>query len=378
MKKILLSLICLTLFAGAFAQSFSLQDTNGVAINAGATFYISGLPSDEIITARIDIKNNSDVSKDVKVKKTLTAVLPNTMNYFCWGVCYGPDTFVSPYAQPVAAGTVSNQFYGDYSALGVIGTSTIMYTFFDVNNPNDSVAVYVEFNAAYPPVQSFSLQDTNGVVIDAGATVQVLGLPTATVITAKIWIKNESAEAKDVMVKKIIYEGDTLTGTVNNFCWGLCYPPDTYVSPYAQTIQPGAVCDQFYGDYNPNNVPGKSKILFVFYDLINPNDSIAVTVEFNASPASIGDDLAKSVKFSEAYPNPAISKVNVDYSLPSGVSKASIKISNMLGAKIKEIRLDEKSGTAKIDVGEYQNGIYFYTLVADNQQVMTRKFVVRH
>jgi hypothetical protein len=377
MKKILLSLFCLTLFAGAFAQSFSVQDTSGVNIPAGSTFAVSGLPSDETITARVDLKNNSDASKDVKVKKTIISVLPNTMNYFCWGVCYGPDTYISPFAQPVAAGAVSDQFYGDYGPLGVVGNATIMYTFFDANNVNDSVAFYVEFTAAYPPVQSFSLQDTNGVFIDAGSTVQVLGLPTATVITAKIWVKNESAEAKDVMVKKIIHEGDTLAGTVNNFCWGLCYPPDTYVSPYAQTIQPGAVCNQFYGDYNPKNVPGKSKITFVFYDLINPNDSIAVTVEFNASPSSIGD-IAGLVKFSEPYPNPSTSKVNVDYSLPLGVNTASIKISNMLGGKVQDVKLEEKSGTARVDISEYANGIYFYTLVADGRQVITRKFVVRH
>jgi len=226
--------------------------------------------------------------------------------------------------------------------------------------------------------QSFSLQDTNGVAINAGSTVQILGTPSDVVLTAKIWVKNNSAEAKDVKVKKVIHEGDTLPLTINYFCWGLCYTPWTYESPFAQPIQAGAVCNQFYGDYNPQSVPGKSHVMFVFFDANNREDSVAVTVEFNASPASVGENLASKVKFSEAYPNPATSKVNVDYSLPSGVSNASIKISNMLGAKVKEIRLEEITGTARIDVSEYLNGIYFYSLSADDQLILTRKFVVRH
>jgi hypothetical protein len=226
--------------------------------------------------------------------------------------------------------------------------------------------------------QSFSLQDTNGVAINAGSTVQLLGSPSDVVLTAKIWVKNESAEAKDVKVKKVIHEGDTLTGTINYFCWGLCYTPGTYESPFAQNIPAGAVTNQFYGDYNPQNVPGKSTVMFVFFDANNRNDSVAVTVEFNASPASVGEILASQVKFSEAYPNPAINRVNVDYSLPVEVKKATIAISNMLGSRVKEIKLDELNGTARIDVSEYLSGIYFYSLVADGQLILTRKFVVKH
>lgn len=226
--------------------------------------------------------------------------------------------------------------------------------------------------------QSFSLQDTNGVAINAGSTLQILGNPSDVVITAKIHIKNNAAEAKDVKVKKSYNEGDVLPLTMNYFCWGVCYGPDTYESPFAQSIAAGAVNDQFYGDYNPQNVPGLSTITYVFFDANNRNDSVAVKVEFNASPASIGDDLLKQVKFSEAYPNPAINTVKVDYSIPAAVSKSSIVITNMLGAEVKEITLDEHSGTARIEVSGLLNGIYFYSLLADDKLVLTRKFVVKH
>jgi hypothetical protein len=224
--------------------------------------------------------------------------------------------------------------------------------------------------------QSFSLQDTNGVAITAGSKVYIIGDPASVVMTAKIWVKNNAGEAKEVKVKK--FHVDVLANTMNYFCWGVCYGPDTYESPFGRTIEGGAVSHEFYGDYNPQAVIGKSTIMYTFFDAAKPNDSVAVYVEFNGSPASAGQEMAGSVSFSEAYPNPAVSKVNVDYSLPVYVKEATIQITNMLGAKVREIKLEELSGTARIEVSELQNGIYFYSLVADNKLVLTRKFVVKH
>lgn len=225
--------------------------------------------------------------------------------------------------------------------------------------------------------QSFLLSYADGVGIDAGATIQFLGDPTDEVIQAIVYVKNISEVAKDVKVKKVINQGDTLTGTINTFCWGLCYADTTYVSPYIQTIQPAQTSDQFFGDYNPDTIPGISKIMYIFFDVNNANYSVAVVVEYNASPASVRDDLISLVKFSEAYPNPAINTVNVDYTIPESVNEATIAITNMLGSKVKEVTLSNHSGKVQIPVFDLINGIYFYSLMVDHQLILTRKFVVR-
>jgi len=227
--------------------------------------------------------------------------------------------------------------------------------------------------------QSFSLLDTNGVVIDNGATVQVLGDPTDAVIIAKFHVKNDATEEKDVKVKKVINAGDTLPTTKNSICWGIqCYPPDVYETPFPLTIQPGELNTSFFGEYQPMTVPGVSRIMYVFFDSNNRDDSVAVTVEYNASPSSIGDGLISGAKFSDAYPNPARSIVKVDYSIPAQVSDASIVVTNMLGSEVKKIELNELKGTARIEVTELLNGIYFYSLVANDKLILTRKFVVKH
>jgi hypothetical protein len=225
--------------------------------------------------------------------------------------------------------------------------------------------------------QSFVVTDTNGVELNAGGTIQFMGDPSDEVIQAIVYLKNVSDVVKDVKVKKVINEADVLPGTVNTFCWGLCFPPDTYISPFAQTIQGGALCDQFYGDYNPLNVPGITRITYVFWDVNNTNDSVAVTVEYNASPASVNDGPVSKTKFSDAYPNPAIDHVNIDYNVSALVNNASIIVMNMLGSKVKEMPLENRSGKARIMVSDLTNGIYFYSLVVDDQVVVTRKFVVK-
>jgi len=231
------------------------------------------------------------------------------------------------------------------------------------------------FSGVY--AQSFSLSDTNGVGINPGAVIQILGAPTDEAMVARIDIKNNAEVAKSVKVKKLINAGDTLAGTINSICWGLCFADTVYISPFAQTIQPGMTSDQFYGDYRPKNIPGISKIMYVFFDVESRNDSVAVVVEFHASPASVGDEPVNPVKFSDAYPNPAVNFVNVEYTIPVSVNKAAIVITNMLGSKVKEVSLSDRSGKVQIPVSDLINGIYFYSLMADDRLIVTRKFVVR-
>lgn len=224
--------------------------------------------------------------------------------------------------------------------------------------------------------QNFTLS-YNNVNIAAGATLYFLGEPSVEIMEAHINITNNAEVAKYLNVKKVVLEGDTLPGTINSFCWGLCYPDTTYCSAYPQSVQPGVTSDLFYGDYRPHNIPGISTVTYVFFDVENTNDSVSVTVKYNASPASVDDELAGLVKFSGPYPNPAIDMVSIDYSIPESVYKASIAVTNLLGSKVMEVNLINRSGKAQIPVFDLDNGIYFYSLIADSRSILTRKFMVR-
>lgn len=217
-----------------------------------------------------------------------------------------------------------------------------------------------------------------GNTLASNSTIMVILDPGVEVVTAYIGCINNNADTVSVKTKKIIQPGDTLAETSNYFCWGACFPPYIYISPNSIPIEPGATNNDFYADYEPRTIIGVSTITYVFFNADNPNDSASVTVQWNASPAGLGQDLLKQMKLSDAYPNPASTVARIDYSLPAGMENSHLVISNLLGAKVKEIPVSSLQGRIDIPVSDLPNGIYFYTLKTQNNLAITQKFVVRH
>ena len=117
---------------------------------------------------------------------------------------------------------------------------------------------------------------------------------------------------------------------------------------------------------------------YVWFDKNNPDDSVVVTVEYNASPAGIGEDHLNKALLSNAYPNPANTQVSFDYELPEGVNDASILVTNILGVTVKNVDLQNNSGKITIPTFDFPQGIYFYNFIAGKKIIDTRKFIVKH
>lgn len=151
MKKsiFVISILAAFAFSTALAQNLSLSDASGGALAPDSYFYIWGDSSNSTtMESHFSITNNSASALDIKVKKTEISVILGSENAFCWGQCFIPEVFVSPDAIAINSGaTNTDGFIGDYKPKGFLGSSTIRYTFFDSNNVNDSVAVYVVYGA---------------------------------------------------------------------------------------------------------------------------------------------------------------------------------------------------------------------------------------
>ncbi len=164
MKKYLL-LFCLTCIAALFtySQSLQLSDSTGPIAN-NSTILKYGLPSADPfyeVVSHVFIKNATNDSISVKVKKVELTALHGTSNVFCWGSCFIPEVFISPNPIVIHAGvTDSLNFSGHYTPNGVIGISTIRYVFFDANNPSDTVCVNIDFDT-YPQ----SIKDLSNVTL---------------------------------------------------------------------------------------------------------------------------------------------------------------------------------------------------------------------
>ena len=189
-------------------------------------------------------------------------------------------------------------------------------------------------------------------------------------------VKNLSNTVIDVMCVKEVIE--KIDGTVNIFCWGSqCYPPNVDTSGTATTIEVQAVSYEFSGEYSPYGLTGTTKVKYTFYDVTNPDDNVAVIVNYEASDPNSVNESAELYKLSKAYPNPANNTVSVDYDLRD-IPNARIAFFNLLGSKVSEIELSKSVGTLTISTADFTEGIYFYSLLIENEASKTQKLIVRH
>ena len=114
-KKSIFTLILLAVIGYVSAQSLQFE-LNGQALVDGQTVYCPEFNEDfgEFIQ-EMQIRNISGTDLNGGVEKEEITGPEGSMNYFCWGLCFSPEVFVSP-AVPMAAGSVSGEGVRHYSA----------------------------------------------------------------------------------------------------------------------------------------------------------------------------------------------------------------------------------------------------------------------
>ncbi len=151
-KSITLSLLVLA--ASAQAQFITLRDHHGDVANGATVTYI-GTADEAVMEVHVEATLNSGADRIVNVKRYEMGVQPGTQNYFCWGICYGPqDAGAMPFwasmqqhSLPMSAGVPVTNFGAYHSPMGVQGASTYRYVWFDVASPNDSAWADIVFQS---------------------------------------------------------------------------------------------------------------------------------------------------------------------------------------------------------------------------------------
>lgn len=236
------------------------------------------------------------------------------------------------------------------------------------------LAIFAGFSISGAIAQTTTLQVQNAPATVYGGYTQAMPLAVSFPVV------NTGSQPVDVKVaRKIISE---VSGSENNFCWGInCYPPFVSVSPDAETIAVGSSNSSFIGDYIPNGQPGVTTIRYSFFRASGPADSVHVTVRFDASSAVMGSRKelgANAITISQPKPNPANDMTAIEFSLPANSRNNKLRIFNAIGGLVKEVALTQKQGTAIITTSSLANGVYFYTLQVDGRSVETKKLIVRH
>ena len=222
--------------------------------------------------------------------------------------------------------------------------------------------------------QSLSLSDSQG-PIPNNSTVTPHGNAADDEIVAYTYVTNNSSSAIPVMVKKV--EVHITQGTANTFCWGLCYPPNIYVSEEAITIAPGSTdFTDFSGHLAPNGISGYDIIRYVFYNKDDVADSVCMNVHFAHFPVAV-ESLGTTPFLSAAYPNPANGRFSMDYLLPQNLT-GTVIIHNLTGIVVKEQLICDPSGRVTMSTSDLVDGVYFYTLNTNGTSTRTRRVIIKH
>ena len=178
---------------------------------------------------------------------------------------------------------------------------------------------------------------------------------------------------------------DVPTGWADGLCWGhctdllggTCYSSDQmtgdlWTSSANSTILfdiPDGECGKLKPQINPDDyVSGVAQYRYYMRDLDNYYiDSVDVKVDFTASVKQIKEEVSVAL-----HPNPASDFVTINL---NNSESGTIKIVDVLGNVIMR---DAISGSKKVDLDNFRNGVYFIMIEVPGSKAINRKLIVRH
>ena len=186
-------------------------------------------------------------------------------------------------------------------------------------------------------------------------------------------VRNLTSQPMNVLIEQEIVQD--LEGVIKTFCWGMCYGPDTYVSPDPQEIAAGSLnTDElsFHALY-PEDVFGDVIVKYYAYEERTPDQRVSIIVRFRKSGVGVVEN-THTMTMGQAYPNPATNTVSFNYSFNGNLCAV---VYNLVGQEVMRQELNANDGQLSFSVADLQGGIYFCTMLVDGRAVSTQKFVVK-
>jgi hypothetical protein len=109
----------------------------------------------------------------------------------------------------------------------------------------------------------------------------------------------------------------------------------------------------------------------------NTTRTVVVNKSNSLSQTELDKLVQNSYGLDQNIPNPFSDITSISYSLPESDKNASILLLNLNGQLIKEFKLKDAKGAITISSGELQKGIYLYSLVSNNSEIITKKMILK-
>ena len=205
--------------------------------------------------------------------------------------------------------------------------------------------------------------------------------PDDTEINVKWNVTNATDEDVTVRVKRTNL--NQIQGSKNFFCWGVqCYGYDDDESSsnelFLVTLPPGAVDTTFKGSYEHHGNAGCTEITYCFFNHYDDTDITCFDVTY-AIDCSVGlEEIKKTTaELSDIGPNPVSGVSSFNYKVEGHHQGLNVTVFNLQGQVVKTIPLNSNSGMVFIDAGEFDAGVYVYSLGSDHGILASKRLIVQ-
>lgn len=212
-------------------------------------------------------------------------------------------------------------------------------------------------------------------------------------VIAELSLQNTTGDKIDYQVNRTIKNPPLAACASLYFCTGVqCYGPSSAVTwtpndagssigPHAVLPDPNTHPDSLptYGisahyEVCPEECNDLQVLYRVYKTASGTSDTAFVTINYSCS-TGITEENATLGSLSNAYPNPANNSFTVNYSMPV-FSKSEIVLYDLFGKKIMETPLTAKEGKITINTSSLAPGVYFYSLLVNNQTAKSKRLVI--
>lgn len=182
--------------------------------------------------------------------------------------------------------------------------------------------------------------------------------------------------AVDLNITMTRYQKHTTFGWTDFLCdCDLCPPASETVweSPSYPVIAPGDSCI-FQPKVYSNGINGCAIYNYVI-EAQNHTfiDSIEITFTIAGINCFLGEEEIETPLAYSVYPNPAKEILNID--IQNTTNNTSIVVFDIVGKKVAEKNL--ANGNNKLNIESLKSGVYFYSLIRDENILETKKLIVR-
>ncbi|MCR5424667.1 MAG: T9SS type A sorting domain-containing protein [Bacteroidales bacterium] len=160
---------------------------------------------------------------------------------------------------------------------------------------------------------------------------------------------------------------------VLSLCAGVCLAGN--VSPVF-SMPAGREYTQLFVDFEITT-SDTGLFLLKIYSTQVPNDTLSVYIElvFTGTHAGIAQQDNRPLSLLP-YPNPAVGQLHISYTLPEGCENGRIVMRNLMGATVREVAIQQASGTVTLDLSQLSHGVYMCGILTNNRLIGVKKVVV--